>query len=152
MANQIILPVVERSVTIAGISSRQLVAKDFAAEPDEERVRKAAHLMAQRLAGSLALVTCKEPLKSNMASHLRNSLVEAGYNEVCAFIWIFPHQLTHLLQHHIHDQMILSVVQENIEAACSAIEKAAMDRAVADIDEQFAMAYESRRRHREVSS
>ena len=46
--------------------------------------------------------------------------------------------------------MILSVVQDNIEAACSAIEKAAMDRAVADIDEQFATAYENRRRHREV--
>ena len=44
---QIILPVVERSVTIAGISTRELVSKDFAADPNEERLRKAGHFMAQ---------------------------------------------------------------------------------------------------------
>jgi CCR4-NOT transcription complex subunit 1 len=79
---EIILPVVERSVTIAGISTRELVTKDFATEPNEEKLRKAGHLMAQKLAGSLALVTCKEPLKSNMATHLRQFLAENGFNEV----------------------------------------------------------------------
>jgi len=53
--------VVERSVTIAGISTKELVTKDFATEPNEETLRQAAHRMAQKLAGSLALVTCKEP-------------------------------------------------------------------------------------------
>jgi CCR4-NOT transcription complex subunit 1 len=42
--------------------------------------------MAQTLAGSLALVTCKEPLKSNLASHLRQHLVEHGFNEVSLFL------------------------------------------------------------------
>ena len=75
---------VERSVTIARISTRELVAKDFAMELNEEKVRRAGHLMAQTLAGSLALVTCnlKEPLKSNLASHLRQHLLEHGFNEV----------------------------------------------------------------------
>jgi CCR4-NOT transcription complex subunit 1 len=82
---QIILPVVERSVTIAGISTRELVAKDFATEANEEKLRKAGHLMAQKLAGSLALVTCKEPLKSNLATHMRQFLVDHGFNEVCSF-------------------------------------------------------------------
>lgn len=76
------LPVVERSVTIAGISTRELVNKDFVTELNEERMRKAAHYTAQKLAGSLALVTCKEPLKTNMASHIRQQLSERGYNEV----------------------------------------------------------------------
>jgi CCR4-NOT transcription complex subunit 1 len=79
---QIILPVVERSVTIAGISTRELVAKDFVTEPNEDKLRKAGHLMSQKLAGSLALVTCKEPLKSNLATHLRQFLGESGFNEV----------------------------------------------------------------------
>ena len=79
---QIIVPVVERSVTIAGISTRELVAKDFATEPNEEKLRKASHSMAQKLAGSLALVTCKEPLKSNLGGHLRNSLIDHGFTEV----------------------------------------------------------------------
>lgn len=39
--------------------------------------------MAQKLAGSLALVTCKEPLKSNLATHLRQYLIDHGFNEVC---------------------------------------------------------------------
>jgi CCR4-NOT transcription complex subunit 1 len=82
MCLQIILPVVERSVTIAGISTRELVIKDFATEPSEDKLRKAGHLMAQKLAGSLALVTCKEPLKSNLATHLRQFLEQQGFTEV----------------------------------------------------------------------
>lgn len=78
------MPVVERSVTIAGISTRELVTKDFATEPNEDRLRKAAHLMAQKLAGSLALVTCKEPLKQNLSQHLRQVIGDHGFNEVCA--------------------------------------------------------------------
>lgn len=79
---KIILPVVERSVTISGISTRELVAKDFAAEGNEDKVRKAGHLMAQKLAGSLALVTCKEPLKSNLGGHIRHYVAEHGFSEV----------------------------------------------------------------------
>jgi CCR4-NOT transcription complex subunit 1 len=44
-------PVVERSVTIAGIATRELILKDFALEPNEDKMRKAAHLMVQNLAG-----------------------------------------------------------------------------------------------------
>lgn len=42
------------------------------------------------------------------------------------------------------------MVQDNLEIACSAIEKAAMERAVAEVDEGFASSYDARRRHREV--
>lgn len=38
--------------------------------------------MAQKLAGSLALVTCKEPLRSNLGTHLRQHLAEHGFAEV----------------------------------------------------------------------
>ena len=51
----------------------------------------------------------------------------------------------------VPDQVVFILVQENIELACQAIEKAAMDRAVIDVDDGFAAAYEIRRRHREVS-
>ena len=50
------------------------------------------------------------------------------------------------------DQVVLLLVQDNIELACRVIEKAAMDRAVADVDENFAPSYELRRRHRQVSA
>ena len=48
--------------------------RDFAMEPDEEVVRKAAHLMVSSLAGSLALVTCREPLRTHMLSGLLDML------------------------------------------------------------------------------
>jgi CCR4-NOT transcription complex subunit 1 len=59
------------------------VAKDFATDGSEDRVRKAAHAMVQYLAGNLALVTCKEPLRGNMVTHVRHLLNEQGYTEVC---------------------------------------------------------------------
>jgi CCR4-NOT transcription complex subunit 1 len=40
----------ERSATIASITTRELVLKDFATETDE-LLRSAAHLMVQNLAG-----------------------------------------------------------------------------------------------------
>ncbi|KAF7311634.1 Not1-domain-containing protein [Mycena kentingensis (nom. inval.)] len=128
---EIIVPVVERSVTIAGISTRELVTKDFATESNEDKLRKAAHLMAQKLAGSLALVTCKEPLKSNMTTHIRQFLLDNGFNDYAS------------------DQVIALLVQDNIDVACNAIEKAAMERAVSDVDDAFVASYDVRRRHRE---
>jgi CCR4-NOT transcription complex subunit 1 len=71
---EIITPVVERSVTIACMTTYELVTKDFANDPDESRLRAAAHLMVSSLAGSLALVTCKEPLRVSLSSQLRQML------------------------------------------------------------------------------
>jgi CCR4-NOT transcription complex subunit 1 len=73
---------VERSVTIAGISTRELVTKDYATEQNEEKLKKAGHLMAQKLAGSLALVTCKEPMRTNLTTQLRHFLNNQGFTEV----------------------------------------------------------------------
>ena len=56
--------------------------KDFVTDSSEDKIRKAGNLMAQKLAGSLALVTCKEPLRSNLPAHIRHSLVDHGFNEV----------------------------------------------------------------------
>lgn len=50
--------------------------QDFAADPDEVRLRTGAHLMVSSLAGSLALVTCKEPLRLSIANQLRALLTQ----------------------------------------------------------------------------
>ena len=50
----------------------------------------------------------------------------------------------------VSEQVISLLVQDNLDIACSAIEKTAMERAVTDVDEGFAASYEVRRRHREV--
>lgn len=50
----------------------------------------------------------------------------------------------------ISDQVLGILAADNLDVACSAIEKAAMERAVSDVDEGFAASYEARLRHREV--
>jgi CCR4-NOT transcription complex subunit 1 len=50
----------------------------------------------------------------------------------------------------VPEPVILLLVQDNLDVACTAIEKAAMERAVSDVDESFAASFEARRRHREV--
>jgi len=76
----IITPVVERSVTIACMTTYELVTKDYATDPDESRLRQAAHLMVSSLAGSLALVTCKEPLRVSLSNQLRSMLQQLDPN------------------------------------------------------------------------
>jgi CCR4-NOT transcription complex subunit 1 len=71
---EILPPVVDRSVTIALITTRELVIKDFAFDGDHEKILKAADLIVKNLAGSLALVTCREPLKMSLTTNLRKAL------------------------------------------------------------------------------
>ncbi|KAG0358226.1 hypothetical protein BG005_002580 [Podila minutissima] len=129
---EIVAPVVDRSVTIAGISTREMIIKDFAMEPNEEKMRKAAHLMVQNLAGSLALVTCKEPLRVSMANIIRTLFLQNGFND-----------------QNMPEQSILMTVNDNLDLACSVIEKAAMEKAVPEIEESLAAAFNNRKKHRE---
>ncbi|KAF9185667.1 hypothetical protein BGZ51_002497 [Haplosporangium sp. Z 767] len=129
---EIVAPVVDRSVTIAGISTREMIIKDFAMEPNEEKMRKAAHLMVQNLAGSLALVTCKEPLRVSMANIIRTLFLQNGFTD-----------------QNMPEQSILMTVSDNLELACSVIEKAAMEKAIPEIEESLANAFNNRKKHRE---
>ncbi|PWN28002.1 Not1-domain-containing protein [Jaminaea rosea] len=129
---EIVAPVVERSVTIASISTRELVTKDFAMEGDENKMRDAAHQMAANLAGSLALVTCKEPLRASMVGNARTLFLQSGFTEQT-----FP------------EPAVIGIMQDNLELACSVIEKAAMDKAMPEVDDGLANAYSSRREHRQ---
>ena len=56
---EIVPPVISRSVTIALVTTRQLALKDFVLEPDAEKLLKGTHYIVQNLSGSLALVTCR---------------------------------------------------------------------------------------------
>ncbi|KAI9670819.1 MAG: hypothetical protein M1829_004708 [Trizodia sp. TS-e1964] len=128
---EIISPVVERSVTIAAISTAQLIHKDFAMEPDEERVRESAQTMVKALAGSLALVTSKEPLRMSMSNYIR------------------------MMQSEVPDQplaegTIIMCVNDNLDIACSMVERAAEQRAIPEINENIEQQLAERRIHLEM--
>lgn len=124
----IIQPVVDRSVTIAAISTHQMIKKDFATEPDENRVRNCAINMVKATAGSLALVTSKEPLRANFTNYMR--------------------QLSGDIPGGLPEGTIIMCVNSNLELASSVIEEAAERRAVPEIEEMISEDLDTRRRHR----
>ncbi|GIL66130.1 hypothetical protein Vafri_19725 [Volvox africanus] len=127
---EIITPVVERSVTIACYTTYELVLKDFAGDGDESKLRKAAHLMVSSLAGSLSLVTAKDPLRISLTNQLRQMLQP------------------HVADAAMLDQIISVLVTDNLDLGCTLIERAATDKAVRDIDKSLQAAYEERAKAR----
>ncbi|EXJ87677.1 hypothetical protein A1O1_04601 [Capronia coronata CBS 617.96] len=125
---EIIAPVVERSITIASISTKELVAKDYALEPDPEKYRTAAVQMVKSLAGSLALVTCKEPLRLSISNYIRRPVQDD------------------LPEHLLPEGAILMCVNDNLDIACSFIEQAAEQHAIPEIERAIEAELEERRR------
>lgn len=141
---EVIQPVVERSVTIACITTKEIVTKDFAMEGDENKMRKAAQLMVANLAGSLALVTCREPLRASVSANLRQLLSNS--------IGISANSEESKLsdqEQNVLDQCIQICSQDNLELGCMLIEKAATEKAVRDMDDALAPALSKRKSHRE---
>ena len=125
----IIGPVVERSITIATISTKDLIQKDFSQEPDENRVREAFEQMVKSLAGSLASVTCKEPLRMSMTSYIRNAAAD------------IPEQP-------LAEGSILMCVNDNLEVACKVVERQAEERAMKEIEPAIEAEMNKRRQHK----
>ena len=130
---EVIQPVVDRSAQVACVSTKQVVLKDFAQESNEQLLRTAAHLMVSQLAGNLSIVTSKEPLRVSMASNLRALLQQANVTD---------------------SQVVEQIVQvcsgDNLDLGCALIEKAAMEKAIRDIDDQLQVAYQARRKARDA--
>jgi CCR4-NOT transcription complex subunit 1 len=124
----IIQPVVDRSVAIAAIATQQMIRKDFATEMDENRMRTSAISMVKATAGSLAQVTSKEPLRANFTNYMRT--------------------LSNELPQGLPEGTIIMCVNSNLDLASSIIEKSTEERAVADIEEYLEPELEQRRRHR----
>ncbi len=126
---EIIAPVVERSVTIAAISASQLVAKDFAMELDETKILDSAHNVVKALSGSLALVTCKEPLRMSVTNNIR--LIARD----------LPEQA-------LPEGSILMFVNDNLDTICGMVEQAAENHSTTEIDMQLEDLLRVRRLHR----
>ena len=126
---EIIAPVVERSVTIATIATKNLIHKDFAQEENEDRIRKAAQQMARQLSGSLALVTCKEPLRMSMNNHIRLQQDETPENT-------------------IPEGAVLMCVNDNLDTACEIVQRQAEERSMPEIEVHIENEILIRRQHR----
>ncbi|XP_054784760.1 uncharacterized protein LOC129291440 isoform X2 [Prosopis cineraria] len=128
---EIVSGIVQRSVSIATQTTKELVLKDYAMESDETRIVNAAHLMVASLAGSLAHVTCKEPLRASISSQLRTSL--QGLN----------------IANEILEQAVQLVTNDNLDLGCAVIEQAATEKAISTIDAEIGQQLSLRRKPRE---
>jgi CCR4-NOT transcription complex subunit 1 len=132
---EIIQPVVERSVSIACITSQNLVKKDFAMEWDENKMKNAAHLMVANLAGNLSLVTCKDPLRNSMTKLLRDLITKQ--------------QAAGNIPKEGIERIVQQCVNDNLKLGCSLIEKAATEKAKTELDSRLSNQYNIRRATRE---
>lgn len=114
--NDIISLVISRSVTIALITTKELVLKDFALEPDEMKLIKGANLIIQNLAGNLALITTREPLKSSFVQNLRAILENSS------------------LDSEERDNLIQAVGMDVIDLGCALIKKTVINKAIDDVN------------------
>lgn len=128
---EIIQPVVERSCAIAFLTTKELTLKDFADEPDVTKIRRAALQMVQQLAGSLALVTSKEPLRVSMGNQLRMLLT--------------PSASTVNADQNLVEQTAQMVSTANLDIGCAIIERHAKERAARDLSEKIGPAISNRR-------
>uniref|UniRef100_A0A2N9FJB6 CCR4-NOT transcription complex subunit 1-like n=1 Tax=Fagus sylvatica TaxID=28930 RepID=A0A2N9FJB6_FAGSY len=128
---EIVSGIVQRSVSIATQTTKELVLKDYAMESDETRIFNAAHLMVASLAGSLAHVTCKEPLRGSISSQLRSYLQGLG------------------IANELLEQAVQLATNDNLDLGCAVIEQAATDKAIQTIDGEIAQQLTLRRKHRE---
>ncbi|KAF3780626.1 CCR4-NOT transcription complex subunit 1 [Nymphaea thermarum] len=131
---EIISPVVERSVNIACMTTKELVSKDYAMESDESRTHNAANLMVASLAGSLAHVTCKEPLRLAISNQLRNYLPSVNMSNIASDVL---------------EQVAQIVTNDNLDLGCALIEQVATDKALQRIENEFAELLSLRRKQRE---
>ncbi|XP_034255857.1 CCR4-NOT transcription complex subunit 1 isoform X2 [Thrips palmi] len=128
-----IVPVVERSVKIALTTSEQIVKKDFALDPEESRMRIAAHHMVRNLTAGMAMITCRDQLLLSIGSNLKSA---------------FSAQMMGATQQQkdLCEQAATITAQDNMEVACAFIQKTAIEKAIPEIDKHLMAEYE-RRKH-----
>ncbi|KAI9314115.1 CCR4-Not complex component, Not1-domain-containing protein [Dichotomocladium elegans] len=122
---------VATTANIAAASTRSLILKDFASDPDELKVKRAALTMVRTLAARLAVATCKEPLCNFVIDAIRAQLVQAGVVDTAA------------------EEIGTTVALDNLNLMDAFIEQQAQMRAISEVERLMAPSYSSRKLHNE---
>uniref|UniRef100_A0A673Y1S3 CCR4-NOT transcription complex subunit 1 n=1 Tax=Salmo trutta TaxID=8032 RepID=A0A673Y1S3_SALTR len=134
---ELVHPVVDRSIKIAMTTCEQIVRKDFALDSEESRMRVAAHHMMRNLTAGMAMITCREPLLMSIATNLKNSFAAA--------LRVAPTPQ----QREMMEEAAARVAQDNCELACCFIQKTAVEKAGPEMDKRLATEFELRKHARQ---
>ncbi|CAM5092620.1 unnamed protein product [Natator depressus] len=133
---ELVHPVVDRSIKIAMTTCEQIVRKDFALDSEESRMRVAAHHMMRNLTAGMAMITCREPLMMSIATNLKNSFATAL-------------RAASPQQREMMEQAAAQLAQDNCELACCFIQKTAVEKAGPEMDKRLATEFELRKHARQ---
>lgn len=106
---EIIEAVIRRVIPIASITTRLLVLKDFALEPDPEKLKQASVSTARSLAGMLAQITCKDILKYQFAKSLKDLVLQTNDPNL------------NKLTDENKKELIETIIKENSDIGCNKI-------------------------------
>ncbi|CAH1270308.1 CNOT1 [Branchiostoma lanceolatum] len=132
---ELVHPVVERSIKIAMTTCEQIVKKDFALDPEEARMRAAAHHMVRYMTAGMAMITCREPLYVSIDNNLKTSFLTTLRGATQQ-------------QKEMIEQAASMIAQENVELACAFIQKSAVEKAIPEMDKRLATEFELRKHAR----
>ena len=127
-------PVVERSIKYTINACDQIVKKDFALDHDENRMRVGAHHMMRYLTAGMAMITSRDHIFIAISSNLKQGFL-AGIR-----VPTVSQQVKDMI-----DQASQLVAQENMELACVFIQKTAVEKALVEIDKRLSPEYECRK-------
>ncbi|KAM9470212.1 CCR4-NOT transcription complex subunit 1 isoform 2-T2 [Clarias gariepinus] len=133
---ELVHPVVDRSIKIAMTTCEQIVRKDFALDSEESHMRVAAHHMMRNLTAGMAMITCREPLINNITANLKNTFTAALRAPT-------PQQ------REMMDEAANRIAQDNCELACCFIQKTAVEKAGPEMDKRLATEFELRKHARQ---
>ncbi|KAK6029734.1 CCR4-Not complex component, Not1, partial [Ostertagia ostertagi] len=117
-------PVAERALKIAMIVTETLVRKDFALDPDENNLKKAAFHMMRAMTAGMAMITCRDPLAGTMASLLQQSFTNS--------LRTSNSELSKMI-----DEAARAITQDNIELTTNFIVKTACEKAAAELEKRL---------------
>ncbi|XP_064641680.1 CCR4-NOT transcription complex subunit 1-like isoform X3 [Lineus longissimus] len=133
-------PVVERSIKIALTTCEQIVKKDFALDPEEGRMRMAAHHMVRNMTAGMALITCREPLLISITTNLKTAFLQT--------FRVGESQNATPPQKEMIEQASQVLATDNTELACAFIQKTAVEKALPEMDKRLATEFELRKHAR----
>ncbi|VDP05666.1 unnamed protein product, partial [Heligmosomoides polygyrus] len=128
---ELIGPVAERALKIAMIVTETLIRKDFALDPDENNLKKAAFHMMRAMTAGMAMITCRDPLAGTMASLLQQTFTNS--------LRTSNSELSKMV-----DEAARAITQDNIELTTNFIVKTACEKAAAELEKRLTAESERR--------
>lgn len=123
--------ILEKSLKICLPTAEQIIKKDFALDPDESHMQRAAHCIVRHLVSYMAMILCRDPeqIDQSLTSHLKNA---------------FTRSCPSLRKDQV-DHAANLITNDNIDLARSFIIKTTIEKAQVDVDKVLQNEYELRR-------